>query len=67
MSAGADGTDAAADAEEVGEGASEVAGAPYCAATKAGRATRAREVVKIIMLSLGDEEFDSQTCLIYSI
>jgi hypothetical protein len=56
VSAGADGT---AEAEEVGvDDESEGGGAPYCAATKAGRARRAREVVKIMM---GDEEIARQT------
>jgi len=47
--AGAVGTAAAAD-EDDEEDPAAGAGAPYCAATKAGRATSARDVVKIMVL-----------------
>lgn len=48
VSGGADGTDAAADVEE--ELPAGAGGGPYWAATRAGRAMRAREIVKIMLL-----------------
>lgn len=47
---GADGADGAADVEEPPDGAA--GGGPYCAATRAGRARSAREVVKIMLLEI---------------
>ena len=48
VSGGADGTDVAADVDD--EPPTGGGGGPYCAATRAGRAIRAREVVKIMLL-----------------